>query len=90
MISYEFGLKCPYFDKNFDLFNLIKSFVISEEIVFIEFKKLFLSFVWNILALFNDSSISIAIKPHLANPAKGKVPSFLQFSTCQYILSKKY
>ena len=55
----------------------------SDETVFIEAKKLFFSSVVKIFSLTKDSINSIAINPHLARPANGKVPNFLQFSTCQ-------
>ena len=68
------------FSRKLGLLNLEISLDILEEIVSIEFRKLFLSSSEMIFPLTNDSINSIAINPHLANPAKGKVPNFLQFS----------
>jgi len=42
----------------------------------IEFKYLFFSFNEIILVSTKEFNISIAMKPHLAKPAKGKVPNF--------------
>ena len=69
--------------KKFFLLNFLKFVIISYEIEFIVFRNLFFSEIDKILFSTKESKISIAIKPHLASPANGKVPYFLQFSTCQ-------